>query len=152
MKSKLLHDTDGRREWTVIFDAGDEAMAALQEFAVENKLSAARFTGIGAFARLTVGWFDLETKDYQPIEIKEQVEVLSLIGDVAESNGKPSVHAHICVAKKDGSAHGGHLKKGIVRPTLELMVVESPAHLRKSFRPEFGLALIDLDRSTASHP
>ncbi len=149
MKSKLLSDIDGRREWGVIFDSGDEVMSELKRFAGAEHLTAAHFTGIGAFARLTVAWFDLQTKKYQPIEINEQVELLSLIGDVAESEGKPAVHAHICVAKRDGTAHGGHLQKGTVRPTLELIVVESPAHLRKTFRPEFGLALIDLDRSDA---
>ena len=147
MKSKLLNDIHGSREWVLIFDPGDEAMAELKSFATVNRLQAAHFTGIGAFADLTVAWFDLETKSYQSIAIDEQVEVLSLIGDVAESKGKPAVHAHICVAKRDGSAHGGHLQSGHVRPTLELIVSEAPARLRKSFRPEFGLSLIDISHS-----
>jgi hypothetical protein len=147
MKSKLLSDIAGRREWALIFDPGDEVMAGLKRFANDERLTAAHFSGIGAFADVTVAWFDLKKQSYQPIEIAEQVEVLSLIGDVAESDGKPSVHAHICVAKRDGSAHGGHLQKGHVRPTLELIVIESPAHLRKSFRAEFGIPLIDLGRS-----
>lgn len=147
MKSKLLTNIQGRREWAVIFDPDDEVMADLKRFADAEHLTAAHFTGIGAFAEVTVAWFDIAKKSYQPIVIAEQVEVLSLIGDVAESQNKPSVHAHICVAKRDGSAHGGHLQKGRVRPTLELIVIESPAHLRKTFRPQFGLPLIDLDRS-----
>jgi uncharacterized protein len=134
------------RQWALIFDAGDEVMAELGGFATSQGLSGAQFTGIGAFASVTIAWFDLHKQAYQPIEIDQQVEVLSLIGDVAELKGKPSVHAHICVAKRDGSAHGGHLQKGRVRPTLELILTESPAHLRKSFRPEFGIALIDLGR------
>jgi hypothetical protein len=147
MKSRLLSNIQGRREWAVVFDDEDEVMADLKRFATDQRLTAAHFTGIGAFAGVTVAWFDLKSLSYQPIEIAEQVEVLSLIGDVAESDGKLSVHAHIFVAKRDGSAHGGHLQKGRVRPTLELIVIESPAHLRKSFRREFGIALIDLDRS-----
>jgi hypothetical protein len=150
MKSKLLTNIQGRREWAVIFDPDDEVMRSLKQFATDEHLAAAHFTGIGAFAEVTVAWFDLQKQAYQPIRIAEQVEVLSLIGDVAESKGKPSVHAHICVAKRDGSAHGGHLQSGQVRPTLELIVIESPAHLRKTFRPEFGLPLIDLDRSENS--
>ena len=149
MKSKLLSDIQGRREWAVIFDAGDEVAAGMRDFAGGEGLTAAHFTGIGAFAEVTVAWFDVRSKSYQPIQIAEQVEIISLIGDVAEAEGKPSVHAHVCVARHDGSAHGGHLQKGRVRPTLELIVVESPAHLRKSYRPEFGLPLIDLDRSDA---
>lgn len=148
MKSKLLSQTEGRREWALIFEADDEVMAELNRFADSQRVTAAHFTGIGAFAMVTIGWFDLQQQSYQPIEIHEQVEVLSLIGDVAELKGKPSVHAHVCVGKHDGSAHGGHLQQGYVRPTLELVINESPAHLRKSFRTEFGIALIDLDRST----
>jgi hypothetical protein len=152
MNSKLLSNTAGRREWALVFDTNDEVMEGLKHFAQSHHLQAAHFTGIGAFASLTVAWFDLQKLEYQPIEINEQVEVLSLIGDVAESNGKPAVHAHICVAKRDGSAHGGHLQHGKVRPTLEVILIESPSHLRKSFRPEFGLALIDLNRSESSEP
>lgn len=148
MKSKLLSNIEGRREWAVIFDSGDEVMKELKRFVESENHTAAHFTGIGAFAEVTVAWFDLEKREYRPIAINEQVEVLSLIGDVAESKGKPAVHAHISVAKRDASAHGGHLQRGTVRPTLELIVVESPAHLRRSFRPDLGLALIDLDRSS----
>lgn len=147
MKSKLLSSIGGRREWAVVFDADDEVSAGLKQFAEAEHLTAAHFTGIGAFADVTVAWFDLKKQSYQAIQIAEQVEVLSLIGDIAEFEGKPSVHAHICVGKRNGTAHGGHLQKGHVRPTLEVVVIESPAHLRKSFRPEYGLPLIDLDRS-----
>jgi uncharacterized protein len=146
MKAKLLSNIEGRREWALILDADDEVMAQLEEFARSQRLTAAHFSGVGAFANVTVAWFDLQKRAYQPIEFDEQVEVLSLIGDVAEAEGKSSVHAHICIAKRDGSAHGGHLRRGHVRPTLELILIESPAHLRKSFRPEFGLALIALDQ------
>ena len=144
MRTKLLSHIQGRREWAMICDAGDEAMTALLQFAEAERLTAGHFTGIGAFASVTVAWFDLEKKRYEPIEINEQVEVVSLMGDVAEAEGKPSVHAHICVAKRDGSAHGGHLMSGLVRPTLELVIIESPGHLRKRMRAEFGIPLIDL--------
>ncbi|HZZ41755.1 MAG TPA: PPC domain-containing DNA-binding protein [Tepidisphaeraceae bacterium] len=149
MKSKLLSDIKGNRQWAVIFDPNDEVMAGLKRFAQSEHLSAAHITGIGAFSEVTVAWFNLEKQDYEPIKIAEQIEVLSLIGDVAESDGMPSVHAHICVAKRDGTAHGGHLQTGTVRPTLELIVSEAPAHLRKTFRKQFGLPLIDLNRSDA---
>ncbi|HEX4124077.1 MAG TPA: PPC domain-containing DNA-binding protein [Tepidisphaeraceae bacterium] len=148
MKSKLLSSIGGQRQWAVIFDPGDKVMETLKVFAAQQQLHAAHFTGIGAFQSVTVAWFDLASQKYLPIEIDEQVEVLSLIGDVADSDGKPAVHAHICVAKRDGTAHGGHLQSGKVRPTLELIVTESPAHLRKTFRKEFGLPLIDIDRSS----
>jgi hypothetical protein len=70
------------------------------------------------------------------------VELLSLIGDVALAEGKPQVHAHLVVGRRDGTAHGGHLLKAVVRPTCELILTENPQHLEKRFDPESGLALI----------
>ena len=95
---------------------------------------------------MTLGYFDWEKKDYQPrSRVREQVEVLSLVGDVAlDEGGKPKVHAHVVVGRSDGTTRGGHLLEGHVRPTLEVMLVESPAHLRRRHDPESGLALIRL--------
>jgi predicted DNA-binding protein with PD1-like motif len=147
VKSRILNESNGQREFVLVFDSGDEVMSQLKRFAVEQHLTAAHFTGIGALSDATVAWFDLERQKYQPIEIAEQVELLSLAGDVVtDADGKPAVHAHAVVGKRDGTAHGGHLQHAHVRPTLELVLTESPAHLRKTFRPQFGLALIDLNQ------
>jgi len=140
---------DGAERWILVFDVGDEAVAVLTDFARSHGLSAASFTGIGAFGSVELGYFDWEAKDYLPIRLDEQVEVLALTGDVALADGEPTVHAHVVVGRHDGSAAGGHLLSGQVRPTLELVLVESPAELRKSYDPESGLALIDLDASLA---
>ena len=94
-------------------------------------------------SRAVVAYFDWTSKKYRHIRIDDQVEVLSLAGDIALDNDQPKVHAHIVVGKADGTAHGGHLIEGHVRPTLELVVSEAPAHLRRRFDPESGLALID---------
>jgi hypothetical protein len=82
---------------------------------------------------------------YRPIRLDEQVEVVALVGDVALDDGEPAVHAHVVVARSDGSASGGHLLEAHVRPTLEVVLSESPAHLRKRYDRASGLALIALD-------
>jgi len=66
------------------------------------------------------------------------------LGNVTVRDGEPAVHAHVVVGKQDGTAHGGHLIEGHVRPTLEVIVVESPRHLHRRYDPESGLALIRL--------
>ena len=144
MRSKELGNGGGRR-WILVFETGDEAMALLTAFAREHDLSAASFTGIGAFSSVELGYFDWEAKEYRPIRVDEQVEVLALTGDVALDEDKSAVHAHVVVGRSDGSAAGGHLLSGHVRPTLELVLTESPTELRKSYDRETGLALIDLD-------
>jgi hypothetical protein len=139
--AKLLNDK-GERTYALVFDTGDEPVRLLTGFAAEHKLSAARFSAIGAFSELLVGYFDWQKKDYERITIGEQVEVLALVGDIALANGKPKVHAHVVVGKRDGSAHGGHLLEARVRPTLEVVLTESPAHLVREHDPQSGLALI----------
>jgi hypothetical protein len=84
------------------------------------------------------------TSKYVPISVHEQVEVLSLIGDIAQGDDGPMVHAHVVVGTSSGAARGGHLLEARVRPTLEVLVTESPGHLRRRFDPAFGIALIDL--------
>jgi predicted DNA-binding protein with PD1-like motif len=146
MQSKLLHEADGARTFALVLDTGDEAMTCLAAFADEHDLDAADFTAIGAFSRATVAFFDLDKRDYEPIPVEEQVEVLSIVGHVTLEPGGRNVHAHAVLGKRDGSAVGGHLLEGHVRPTLELVLMESPAHLRRSKDEATGLALIDLRR------
>jgi len=145
MQSKLLQD-QGETTYALIFQTGDEVAAGLLQFAKENRLAGSHFTAIGALSDVTLGYFNWETKAYQKIPLREQVEVLSLIGDIALDQGEPKVHAHVVVGKPDGTAHGGHLLEAHVRPTLEVILTESPRHLRKRFYPESGLALIDPGR------
>jgi predicted DNA-binding protein with PD1-like motif len=92
-----------------------------------------------------LAYFDWETKQYQSIAVNEQVEVASLVGDIAIGpDGKPSVHVHAVLGRRDGSALAGHLEEGNVRPTLEIIVTETPAHLCKAKDSDSGLALIKL--------
>ncbi|MBV8232873.1 MAG: DNA-binding protein [Planctomycetaceae bacterium] len=144
MKSKLIHEQSGERTFALIFAMGDEVMTNLINFAETNKIGGARISAIGAFRDVTLGYFDWEKKDYRKIPVQEQVEVLSLLGDVALKDDQPTIHAHVVVGRSDGSTMGGHLVEAHVRPTLEVMLVESPEHLRKRVDPESGLALIRL--------
>jgi uncharacterized protein len=143
MRAKLLSEAHGQKTFALIFDTGDEVMKSLLTFAREQRLTGSHFTAIGAFRDATLGYFDWEKKDYKKIPIREQVEVVSLVGDVAEAeSGGPKIHAHVVVGRSDGSALAGHLLEAHVRPTLELVLTETPAHLCRKHDPASGLALI----------
>ena len=145
MKNRLVSDAPGAQVHVVVLDSGEEAFGALTRFANEAQVSAASLTAIGAFERATVGWFDFAAKTYRKIEVNEQCEVLSALGDVATGDdGKASLHIHIVLGLSDGSTRGGHLLDGIVRPTLEVVLTEVPTRLRRTKRPDLGIALIDL--------
>jgi predicted DNA-binding protein with PD1-like motif len=147
MRSKQL--TDGpERTFALVFDPGDEAMAELLAFARDHHLSAAHFHGIGAFSDATLAFFDLERREYDPIPVEEQVEVLALVGNVTLApDGDRKVHAHVVVGKPDGTAHGGHLLAAHVRPTLEIFLTETAGVLRRRDDESTGLALVDLEGS-----
>jgi uncharacterized protein len=143
MKTAMLAEHDGLRTFVVVCETGDETIKTMTSFAAENRLGGSQFTAIGAFSRAVVAYFDWSAKQYQHISIEEQVEVLSLVGDVTIENDKPKVHAHVVLGKADATAHGGHLIEGLVRPTLEIVITETPRHLQRRIDPRSGLALID---------
>ena len=154
MKSRMLHEVDGQRTFALVFDTGDEVMASLKAFAGRERLSAAQFSAIGAFRSAVLGYFDWETKTYLKRAVDEQVEVASLTGDVAlndkatdsraTDSRAPAIHIHAVLGRRDTSALAGHLLEAHVRPTLEVVLVESPAHLCKRHDADSGLALIDV--------
>ena len=98
------------KTFILVFETNDELARGLKDFASEQKLASASFKAIGALSSVKLGWLNWETKQYEPsVSLHEQVELLSLIGDIALKDGEPQVHAHAVVGKRDGTAHGGHL-------------------------------------------
>ena len=144
MRTQLIHD-GVEKTYVLILDAGDEVVSSLETVAGEYELTASHFTGIGACQHVTVGFFDRERKDYQRIQFDEQIEVMSLSGNISRgTKNEPKVHAHVVIGKADGTAHGGHLLEAHVWPTMEIFLTESPESLVRKMNSEVGLALIDL--------
>ncbi|MBS1803473.1 MAG: DNA-binding protein [Acidobacteria bacterium] len=143
MRSKLIAAEP--KTFVLILDSDDEILSSLKAFARGERLSSSSFKAIGALSKVELGWFDWDTKKYETaVKLDEQVELLSLIGDIALKDNEPQVHAHLVVGRKDGSAHGGHLLSATVRPTCEIVLTESPKYLQKEIDPESGIALIRL--------
>lgn len=150
MQSRVLSDENGQRTYALVFETGDAVMHGLEQFAVNEGLTAASFSGIGAFRDAVTSYFDWDLKDYLHNRVDEQVEVASLNGDIALApDGSQAVHAHVVLGRRDGSAIAGHLVEAHVRPTLELVLTETPGHLQKVVDEQSGLALI---RPEASAP
>lgn len=146
MRSRLLDTSaSGLRTLVAVFDTGDKVMAGLQELAARERLTAAQLSAIGAFAEAELAFFDWERKEYLPIPVKEQVEVATMLGDIAvDEEGQPALHVHLVLGRRDGSAVAGHLLEATVRPTLEVVITETPAHLHRRKDAATGLSLIRL--------
>lgn len=143
MKWKLINKNP--KTYAVVLSDGEEVIASLEEFARKEQLTGSRFSGIGAFSEALLGHFRPEKRGYKRIPIPEQVEVLSLTGDVTFEDGAHQLHAQVVVGKSDGSAHGGHLISARARPMLEVVLVESASHLRRIHDKRSGLALLSFE-------
>ena len=146
MMTKLLSEENGLRTFAAILETDDEAMSSLEELARQEKLNGAAITAIGAFRQAVIRYFDWEEKRYHDIDVDEQVEVASLIGDIGvDAEGQPAIHVHLVLGRRDGSALAGHLKQAHVRPTLEVIVTETPPQLTRRKDEATGLNLIRFD-------
>jgi len=143
MQVKLVKDTLEEKVYVVVFLKGDEVLSGLTDFALKYKVGDAHFTGIGALSGATTAWLDIAKKMYRPTHTNEQVEVLSLIGDVASYQGKPIVHMHVVLGRKDGTTVGGHVWELNVNPTVEVFVTVNTTPLAKRPDEASGIKLID---------
>jgi uncharacterized protein len=144
----VSENSNGEKTYTVIFAKGDEILSGLKEFAEREKLTAGYFTAIGALQSARFVWFDPLHKAYRDIPIEQQVELISLIGDVGLVNGAPQIHAHGAVGLPDGGVRGGHLLEAIAWPTVELFFAACPTTRFKPHDDETDLFLFDLKAST----
>jgi uncharacterized protein len=140
----VAENPNGEKTYALIFGKGDEILSGLTEFAEREKLTAGHFTAIGGLQGGLFGWFDHARKAFRNISINQQVEVISLIGDVGLVNGAPQIHAHAAVGLPDGQMRGGHVLEAVVKPTLELFFTSYPTTLNKKHEAGTNLTLFDL--------
>jgi uncharacterized protein len=143
MKTGLLQESPTHLS-VIVMSAGDEWASDFTGWANKSALRASSFTGIGGFSSALLGYYDVDKQEYIDITVEEQVEVLSLTGDITLEGEHRLVHAHVVCGRRDGSVVGGHLQRAVVRPTLEIILTEAPSCLKRSFDPKAGLPLIDL--------
>lgn len=148
MKSVMLNDDGELRSWLLVMDAGDEAVEEVTKFATSQQINAAGLTAIGACTSVTLSYFDATIGQYRSNRFTEQMELASFIGDIADDEGKPVLHAHVVLGRSDFSALAGHLDAMHVSPTMEIVLTEHPAHLRKRLDRKSGLTLISPEAST----
>ena len=142
MKFKTINENS----LLLVFDRGDDVMSTLTTFARQHPIRSASFTAIGACERAVIAYWNRETKEYERIDVGEQVEVVSLTGNIARGeDGEPRVHAHAALGKRDGSLIGGHFVSGVVYPTLELVLIPSDVVLQRKRDEGTGLPLLSIE-------
>ena len=129
--------------FVLLLETGDELVGCIEQFARKNKIVGAQITALGSLSDISLACFDWKTKKYKKaVEIRQQVQVLSFIGDIAHEKGEPKAHCYLVVAKQDGAVYGGHLLQAHVRPALEVILMEASQYFQRRYDPDSGLALI----------
>jgi hypothetical protein len=136
------HSFKAHRDHLLVLDPEDEFVASLTDFAKKNRIEGGSFSAIGAFQQATISYWNRETKEYENIEVAEQVEVLALSGSIARSSDDVKIHAHAVLSRRNGSTIGGHLMRGVVFPTLEIFVVDYGTRLTRHKDEKTGLWLL----------
>lgn len=144
MRYKCFAPERTARRFVLVGHTGDDALERLTEFARSEQIVSAQFSGVGGFERAVLAYYNMESKAYEQIPVDEQVEVLSINGNIARYKGDPRIHAHCVVGHRDGRTTGGHLLQAIVRPTLELMLEELADAIERKDNAEAGIPLIEL--------
>lgn len=142
MRHRLLEENDGRRKFVLALAAGEEAVETITTFARQESLYGSSLTAIGAFSHARLGWFHPGTGEFVENSVDEQTEVLSMVGNIAIQDDQPKLHVHVVLGCRDAAARGGHLVAGWVRPTLEVILEESPEHLTRGVDADTGLVLL----------
>ncbi len=130
--------------YIIRMDKGQEIMSTLKQFCEEKKIYAATIQGIGAGENLNIGFFNTKTKQYEVKNIKDCVEITSLLGNVTMKNDEPFIHLHITTADSFHSVSGGHLLSGEIALTGEIFVRPLNTKLNRTFVPEMGINTFDM--------
>ncbi len=123
----------------------EDLIDAITKLVKTYNIKAGLLNCIGAFKKFTIGYFDLNKKEYKFETFDENVELLSCLGNIAYKNGKPIIHAHVSVGRPDFSIIGGHLSQpSIISITGEIYILEIDQKLNRSLDPQFNLFLLNI--------
>ena len=136
----ILHEGD---RYVLRFDRGEEILGKLGRFCHLERIEAATFSAIGACGEATVCFYNLQTKKYEDTELKENLEIISLIGNVSVLDFKPLVHAHVTLGDSGLNVRGGHAKKLVVSATCEMSLQKFKGWIERKFDEETGLNLMN---------
>jgi predicted DNA-binding protein with PD1-like motif len=130
--------------YVIRLERGDEIIDSLKTLVKKEEIRGGFFYGLGAVKNVSLGYFDVEKKEYKEKSFEQDFELTSMVGDVAFSGDKVIVHAHVTLAGEDFKVVAGHLNKAAVTATTEIVFNPVEGELSKKIDPITGLNLMDL--------
>jgi len=120
-------------------DKGDDITESVYTVAEKEGVKAAKVSGIGATDDFTVGVFDIAKKEYEKFVFSGNHEINALDGNITEKDGKPYIHLHITATGKGGKVVGGHLIKGVISLTGEIIITVTDGKITREYDETLGI-------------
>lgn len=140
----MLFDKKGAG-FVIRLEQGDDILKSIKQFAEKEKVGAAFFEGIGSLYKARLGHYDFkDTRTYKYETFNEDLEILTLSGNVSTLNGHALPHAHVTLGRRDFSVIGGHLEEDSLANMVEVNLTILPGKLEKAKDIAVGLNLLQL--------
>ena len=129
----------------VRLEKGEDVHEAFTRLMREKKIGGGSVLGIGTITDVTLGYYDLEKREYLKEHFAGEYELINLTGNLSHADGQPLLHAHVVLSGADMKAFAGHLFAGIIAVTGEFAVTVADTKWQRAFDKETGLKLLSFD-------
>lgn len=109
-------------KYVLRLNRGEEIISSITELCKKENIKAGSISGIGATQLVEAGFYSFKKKKYCGYCFNQNMEILSLLGNISTKDGEPYLHLHIVVSNDEGEALGGHLTKAIISVTCEIFI------------------------------
>lgn len=133
--------------YIVRLERGERLTEALAQFFAnsDTQVQGASVSGVGAAERLTLGFYDLDAKEYIWRDFDPLYEITNLQGAIAaDEQGDLAFHLHGTFSDRNYQVIGGHVKDFVVGGTCELFIHVTYQPLKRKHDDQTGLNLLDL--------
>mgnify|MGYP003395140124 CR=1 FL=1 len=134
--------TSNNQHTVLRFFRGEELVSVFLDYLSEKNISSGWIQGLGAGDEIEYSYYDLKNKKYVKTVLKEEFEITSLQGNIALTDGKVMIHAHINISKKDMNTLGGHLHSVKISGTGEILLTHFKTSFTRELDSETGLKLL----------
>lgn len=135
----IIHE---KSTYILRFDPNEEVLKMLADFCEKEKITAGSFTAIGATKEVTLAYYDLPNKIYLDQKLEEDLEIVSVTGNVAIMNGKPAIHAHGTLSNRHLEVKGGHIKNMTISVTCEVTLHVFEGIIERKPNEKMGVNLL----------
>jgi len=142
-----LKSIETRSERIIIgkVEPDEDLMDSIIKMVKKHNIKSGFINGIGALKKFTLGYFEIDTKNYKMETFNENVELITCMGNITYKDDEPIIHLHVSLGRRDYSIIGGHLSKpSIVSVTGEVSIFETDKKFYRANDPQFDLSLLNV--------